>query len=48
VFVEQDVEAEFVEMIGTMPLNTLANFNDMFLDHDTVDRISAVWATSST
>ena len=33
-------------MIGTMPLNTLANFNDMFLDHDTVDRISAAWAAA--
>lgn len=34
---------ELIEVIGTMPMSTLANFDGMSLDHDTLDRITADW-----
>ena len=37
------LEDELVEVIGTMPMSTLANFGGMSLDHDALDRITAQW-----
>lgn len=34
---------ELIEVIGTMPMSTLANFDGMSLDHDALDRITADW-----
>jgi beta-glucosidase len=36
---------ELIEVIGTMPMSTLANFDGMSLDHDALDRVSAEWLT---
>jgi beta-glucosidase len=35
--------AEIIDVIGTMPMSTLANFGGMSLDHEALDRISAQW-----
>ena len=35
--------AEIIDVIGTMPMSTLANFGGMSLDHEALDRISAEW-----
>ena len=37
------MEEELLEVIGTMPMSTLANFDGMSLDHDAVDRVAAAW-----
>jgi beta-glucosidase len=37
------LEEEFLAVIGTMPMSTLANFNGMSLDHDALDRIAQQW-----
>ena len=37
------LQQELIEVIGTMPMSTLANFGGMSLDHDALDRISAKW-----
>ncbi len=34
---------ELIEVIGTMPMSTLANFDGMSLDHPALDRIAAEW-----
>ncbi len=39
------LEDELIEVIGTMPMSTLANFGGMSLDHDALDRVSAEWLT---
>ena len=36
---------ELIEVIGNMPMSTLANFDGMSLDHDALDRVSAEWLT---
>ena len=37
------LEEEFLAVIGTMPMSTLANFNGMSLHHDALDRIAQQW-----
>ncbi len=37
------MQEELIEVIGTMPMSTLANFEGMSLDHDALDRITADW-----
>ncbi|WP_375433251.1 glycoside hydrolase family 3 C-terminal domain-containing protein [uncultured Friedmanniella sp.] len=37
------LEDELLEVIGTMPMSTLANFAGMSLDHDALDQIAAEW-----
>jgi beta-glucosidase len=37
------LEDELISVIGTMPMSTLANFGNMSLDHDALDRISQAW-----
>ena len=37
------LQDELIEVIGTMPMSTLANFGGMSLDHDALDRISTDW-----
>ncbi len=37
------LQDELIEVIGTMPMSTLANFGGMSLDHDALDRIAAQW-----
>ena len=40
------LEDELINVIGTMPMSTLANFGGMSLDHDALDRVSAEWAAA--
>jgi beta-glucosidase len=37
------LEDELIEVIGNMPMSTLANFGGMSLDHDALDQITADW-----
>jgi len=37
------LQDELIEVIGTMPMSTLANFGGMSLDHEALDRISTDW-----
>ena len=37
------LEEELIEVIGNMPMSTLANFGGMSLDHDALDQITADW-----
>jgi beta-glucosidase len=37
------LENELIEVIGNMPMSTLANFGGMSLDHDALDQITADW-----
>ncbi len=37
------LQQELIEVIGTMPMSTLANFGGMSLDHDALDRIAGQW-----
>ncbi|GAA3697037.1 glycoside hydrolase family 3 C-terminal domain-containing protein [Microlunatus aurantiacus] len=37
------MQEELIEVIGTMPMSTLANFGGMSLDHGSLDRITADW-----
>ena len=37
------LEDELINVIGTMPMSTLANFGGMSLDHDALDRVAADW-----
>ncbi|MGK5683857.1 glycoside hydrolase family 3 C-terminal domain-containing protein [Actinoplanes sp. URMC 104] len=37
------LDDELVDVIGTMPMSTLANFTGMSLDHDALDRITDAW-----
>ena len=37
------LQQELIEVLGAMPMSTLANFGGMSLDHDALDRISAKW-----
>jgi beta-glucosidase len=36
-------DEELVSVVGTMPMSTLASFEAMFVDHDTLDRLVAGW-----
>ncbi|HET7477464.1 MAG TPA: glycoside hydrolase family 3 C-terminal domain-containing protein [Dermatophilaceae bacterium] len=36
-------DEEFVKVVGTMPMSTLAAFEKASLDHDTLDRLVAEW-----
>ena len=38
---------ELIEVIGTMPMSTLANFDGMSLDHDALDQIADQWQRQS-
>ena len=42
------LEDELVEVIGNMPMSTLANFGGMSLDHDALDRAVAEWRQQTT
>ena len=33
-----------MNVIGTMPMSTLANFGGMSLDHDALDQATTAWA----
>ena len=37
------LEDELIEVIGNMPMSTLANFGGMSLDHDALDQVTADW-----
>ena len=37
------LEDELINVIGTMPMSTLANFGGMSLDHDALDRVANAW-----
>ena len=37
------LEDELINVIGTMPMSTLANFGGMSLDHDALDRVADAW-----
>ena len=37
------LEDELINVVGTMPMSTLANFGGMSLDHDALDRIAQQW-----
>jgi beta-glucosidase len=37
------LQEELIEVIGTMPMSTLANFEGMSLDHGSLDRLAADW-----
>src|SRR4051794_30418745 len=37
------LDDELGSMVGTMPMNTLANFTGMSLDHDALDRAADAW-----
>ncbi len=37
------LEEELIDVIGTMPMSTLANFGGMSLDHDALDRVADAW-----
>ncbi len=37
------LKEEMIDVIGTMPMSTLANFGGMSLDHDTLDRLTDEW-----
>jgi beta-glucosidase len=37
------LEDELIEVIGNMPMSTLANFGGMSLDHDSLDQITDDW-----
>ena len=37
------LEDELIEVIGNMPMSTLANFGGMSLDHDALDQITGDW-----
>ena len=37
------LEDELIDVIGNMPMSTLANFGGMSLDHDALDRVSEAW-----
>ena len=37
------LEDELIEVIGNMPMSTLANFGGMSLDHDALDQTTADW-----
>ena len=37
------LEGDLLEVIGNMPMSTLANFGGMSLDHDALDRIARQW-----
>ena len=41
------LQDELVEVIGNMPMSTLANFGGMSLDHDALDRIASRWQHES-
>lgn len=33
-----------INVLGTMPMSTLANFRDMSLGHDALDRVANAWS----
>ena len=37
------LEDELINVVGTMPMSTLANFGGMSLDHDALDRVANAW-----
>jgi beta-glucosidase len=37
------LEDELINVIGNMPMSTLANFGGMSFDHDALDRVSEAW-----
>ncbi len=41
------MDEELLDVIGTMPMSTLANFGGMSLDHDALDRVAAEWQAST-
>jgi beta-glucosidase len=39
------LQQELIEVIGTMPMSTLANFGGMSLDHQALDQAADAWQT---
>lgn len=37
------LQEDIIDVIGTMPMSTLANFGGMGLDHDALDRMGEAW-----